>query len=241
MNPIENQASDNELALVTGASSGIGLAICRRLLAAGYTVYGIGRDFSACPIRDAAFHPLEIDLCKTAELPERLRALPLAHRVSLLVNCAGTAYYGPHEELSPQKIHEMVAVNLEAPLVLTQLLLRSLKERRGTIVNVSSVTARSQNNTYGCAYGATKAGLTSFGQSLFEECRKSGVRVVTLQPDLTESNLYRNADFTTASEEDARLLPEETADALMYILSLRSDVAVTEMTLRPQRNRICRK
>lgn len=241
MNPTEPLASPEKLALVTGASSGIGLAICKRLLAEGYTVYGIGRDFSACPIREAAFHPLEIDLCKTAELPERLRTLPLAHRVSLLVNCAGTAYYGPHEELSPQKIHEMVAVNLEAPLVLTQLLLRTLKERRGTIVNVSSVTARSQNNAYGCAYGATKAGLTSFGQSLFEECRKSGVRVVTLQPDLTESNLYRHANFTTASENDARLLPEETADALMYILRLRSDLAVTEMTLRPQKNRIKRK
>ncbi len=233
--------TNSKLALVTGASSGIGQAICKRLLAAGYTVYGIGRDFSACPIQEDAFHPLELDLCRTAQLPERLRELPFSHRISLLVNCAGVAYYGPHEELSPQKIHEMVAVNLEAPLVLTQLLLRSLKEQHGTIVNISSVTARSQNNTYGCAYGATKAGLTSFGQSLFEECRKSGVRVITLQPDLTETNLYRNADFTTASEEDSRLLPEETADALMYILSLRSDVAVTEMTLRPQKNRIQRK
>ncbi len=233
--------NSDKIALVTGASSGIGAAICARLIEDGYTVYGIGRDFSSCPVFSASFHRLTIDLRETTRLADRLKSLLPVQEISLLVNCAGVAYYGPHETISPEKIHEMLAVNLEAPLILTQMFLRGLKARRGTIVNISSVTASSRNNTHGCAYGATKAALTSFGLSLFEECRKSGVRVVTLQPDLTETSLYRNADFQTAPEEDARLLPDETADALMYLLHLRSGVVVTEMTIRPQKNRICRK
>lgn len=228
------------IALVTGATSGIGCAITKRLLTEGYEVYGIGRDFSKCSF-GGAFHPIVLDLTKPQGLADALRAYPPLQSLSLLVNCAGAAYYGPHEELSPGKIHEMVSVNFEAPLVLTGLFLRSLKKTGGTIVNVSSVTARSTNNTYGCAYGATKAALTSFGQSLFEECRKTGVRVVTLQPDLTDTALYRNADFTPAHESDAHLLAEDTADALCYVLNLRRDVVVTEITIRPQKNRIVKK
>ncbi len=152
-----SEQSSTPVALVTGASSGIGLAITKRLLSEGYEVYGIGRDFTTARWNissgDSAvkFHPIVLDLSRPQCLADALRGYPLSHRLTLLVNCAGAAYYGPHEELSPTKIHEMVSVNLEAPLVLINLFLRTLKETNGTIVNVSSVTAHSANNTYGCA------------------------------------------------------------------------------------------
>ena len=59
--------------------------------------------------------------------------------------------FGPHEEINVNKIHNMVALNLEAPLILTQLFLRDLKKIRGTIINISSITAK-KSSTYGCAY-----------------------------------------------------------------------------------------
>lgn len=98
------------------------------------------------------------------------------HTVKVLVNNAGAAYYGLHEELNPKKIQEMVRVNLEAPLILTQQLLRTLKKNGGYIINISSVTAK-QPSPHGCAYAATKAGLASFSSSLFVEARKYGVKV----------------------------------------------------------------
>lgn len=79
-------------------------------------------------------------------------------------------------------------------MIITNLLLRDLKKNKGTIINISSITAE-KTNPHGCAYGATKAGLTSFSHSLFEEARKYGVRVVNLEPDMTDTNLYRNADL----------------------------------------------
>lgn len=125
-------------------------------------------------------------------------------------------------------------------MVLTNLLLRDLKKYRGTVINISSVTAQ-LNNPHGCAYGATKSGLSSFSRSLFDEVRKYGVRVVTIQPDMTKTDLYRNADFTQGEEEASYLLPEEIAETVRDILQMRKGVVVTEITLRPQLHRIRRK
>ena len=60
-----------------------------------------------------------------------------------------------------------------------------------------------------------------FSHSLFEEARKYGVRVVNLEPDMTDTNLYRNADFTVDENEAARIQPNEVADAVLYVLGQR--------------------
>lgn len=225
-------------ALVTGATSGIGRAIADRLLAEGCTVYGVGRNEDGAPSHDH-FHLLKLDLTDTAEIERAVK--PIASSISLLVNAAGVAYYGPHETLSPQAIAEMTAVNVAAPMSLASLLLPHLRECAGTILNVSSVTARSNSNTHGCAYGATKAALTNFSESLFEEVRKHGVRVITIHPDLTDTALYRNADFTPQDDPQYRLTAEEVADCAVSALSSRDGMVVTDITVRPQRNGIHRR
>lgn len=227
----------DRIALITGASSGIGRAVSDALLADGFTVYGIGRTFSADA--DPRLHKLIYDLTDTAGLPAFLKANVPAP-VSLLVNCAGVAYYGPHETLSPAAIREMVTVNVEVPLLLTNLLLRDLRKSEGTIVNVSSVTAKQSNNTHGCAYGATKAALSHFSQSLFEETRKNGVRVITIHPDLTDTKLYRNADFRPSVEPECVLFADEIAKAVLLAVNAREGLVVSDLTIRPQKNKIVR-
>lgn len=227
----------DRIALITGASSGIGRAVSDVLLADGFTVYGIGRTFPADA--DPRLHKLIYDLTDTAGLPAFLKANVPAP-VSLLVNCAGVAYYGPHETLSPAAIREMVTVNVEVPLLLTNLLLRDLRKSEGTIVNVSSVTAKQSNNTHGCAYGATKAALSHFSQSLFEETRKNGVRVITIHPDLTDTKLYRNADFRPSDEPECVLFADEIAKAVLLAVNAREGLVVSDLTIRPQKNKIVR-
>ena len=134
----------------------------------------------------------------------------------------------------------MVRTDLEVPMILSQQLLRGFKKNKGCIVNIASVTAQ-QSNPHGCAYGATKAGLTSFSHSLFEEARKYGVRVVNLEPDMTDTNLYRNADFTVDENEAARIQSNEVADAVLYVLGQREGLVMTDITIRPQLHRIARK
>ena len=258
-------------ALVTGASSGIGLAIAEKLVMEGCEVYGLGRDFSKpdrklqvdvdiptdtnlqadinCKVdrlnvdeqhMNIRFHKITCDLCNTQKLIETIQSINKDHDISLLINNAGVGYYGIHEELNPQKISQMVRTNLEAPMIITNLLLRDLKKNAGIIVNTSSVTA-GKSNPHGCVYGATKAGLTSFSHSLFDEARKYGVKVINIEPDMTATNLYRNADFTADEEVEARLLPEEIADAVWYAVSRREGLVVTDIVVKPQLHRIKRK
>ena len=242
------QREDIELpgkALITGASSGIGLEISKRLVEEGYEVYGIGRDFSEVEkdtllLNCDRFHKVVCDLCDTQKLANTVKKINGNHDITLLINNAGVGYYGLHEELSPQKISQMVRTNLEAPMIISSILLRDLKKNSGIIVNISSVTAE-KTNPHGCAYGATKAGLTSFSHSLFDEARKYGVRVVNIEPDMTATNLYRNADFTADDKLAARLLPEEVTDAVWYAINQRDGLVVTDLVVKPQLHRIKRK
>ena len=134
----------------------------------------------------------------------------------------------------------MVRTNLEVPMILTSLLLRNLKKNKGYVINISSVTANG-TNPHGCAYGATKAGLSSFSHSLFDEARKYGIKVVTISPDMTKTNLYRNADFKEGDEAESYLLPEEIAKAVEYVLGQREGLVISDITLKPQIHRIKRK
>ncbi|MCI8785469.1 MAG: SDR family oxidoreductase [Eubacterium sp.] len=226
-------------AIVTGASAGIGSEISRRLCGLGFEVFGIGREFKE-PAEGQMFHPIVCDLLDTQQLLQNIKDIAARGDVSVLVNNAGVAYYGLHEELNPKKIQQMVRTNLEVPMILTQQLLRQLKANRGYVINISSVTAQS-SSPHGCAYGATKAGLAGFSRSLFDEARKYGVKVVTIYPDMTKTDLYRNADFTVGEEEASYLLPQEIADAVSFILKQREGAVVSEITVKPQIHRIKRK
>lgn len=229
-------------AIVTGASSGIGLEISKTICSLGYEVFGFGRDFEReefvkAEFSGAFFHPVVCDLLDTEKLCRIVKDIAAEYEPYILINNAGTGYYGLHEELNVQKIQEMVRTNLEVPMILTQMLLRKLKKNSGYIINISSVTA-SKSNPHGCAYGATKAALTNFSRSLFDEARKYGVKVSSVQPDMTKTNLYRNADFMEDDEEKACLVPAEVAKAVEYILSQRDGMVVSEITLQPQLHRI---
>ena len=223
-------------AIVTGASSGIGLAIARMLSEEGYKVYGIGRVF---PENSDFFEKrMSLDLRDTDILLEKVSEIK---NVDLLVNAAGSAYYGLAEFNTPDQIKEMCRVDLEAPMILISSLLPRLKDSKGMVINIASVTS-TRINTHGAAYGALKAGLRSYGRSVYEEVRKTGVRVVTVCPDLTAgTKLYRNADFKPSEEEGCFLTPEDTAECVRDIINMREGAVVTEVEVRPQFNRIEKK
>ncbi len=147
-------------AIVTGASAGIGSEISKALCGLGFEVFGIGREFKE-PAEEQLFHPIVCDLLDTQQLLQNIKDIAARGDVSVLVNNAGVAYYGLHEELNPKKIQQMVRTNLEVPMILTQQLLRHLKANRGFVINISSVTAQS-SSPHGCAMERQRQVLPDF-------------------------------------------------------------------------------
>ncbi|MDD6790003.1 MAG: SDR family NAD(P)-dependent oxidoreductase [Lachnospira sp.] len=221
-------------ALVTGASSGIGRAVAERLAGLGYEVTGVGRNFRR---DESGIRQMILDLTDEKGLRDFLMDYRREGPPDLLVHCAGVAWYGMAEEMDGEKVRAMIRTNLEVPMIITGALLRDIKSVNGTIIFISSVTADGPSPR-ACVYGAAKAGLTAYADSLFAENRKYGLKVSVIEPDLTDTNLYRNADFKPEEGEMYCLSPEDTADAVEFIVTRREGEVLTHLTLRPQKNRI---
>ena len=226
-------------AVVTGATSGIGLAISRKLIESGFKVHGIGRDFSKTEISDEHFIEWICDVTDSPGLEHTARDILRVEPegIDVLVNNAGVAYFGPHEELSWPEIEQMIDTNLKAPLLLCNIFLRSLKEKKGFIINMSSVSGEIQSR-WGGTYAATKAALLHFGKNLFDDVRKSGLKVVTVVPDLTDTPFYDHLNFSPGTDYDAHLDTDTVAESVLNILQQKEGVVITQLTIRPQKHQI---
>lgn len=221
-------------AIVTGASSGIGKAIAEVLVKNAYEVYGIGRNFT----EDVRFHAIVCDLLDEKQYQAMMLSLP--KEIDVLVNNAGCAYYGMHETISDARIHEMIKLNLEIPERMSQHYIRALRLRQGLMINVASITGTHPSPHAAC-YASTKAAMISFSNSIFEENRKHGVKVTCLIPDMTETNLYRNADFKADENDGCCLYPMDIANVVEQILSQRNGIVAKEIIIQPQFHRIQKK
>jgi short-subunit dehydrogenase len=221
------------LAVVTGASSGIGEAIARRLLAADWRVAGISRRPGT--IQHEGYKHIEADLSSPAALSLAAETILREEGpLEVLINNAGVGYFAPHEELSMAQIEEMVRVNLLAPLLLSKILLRAIKSSQGWIINISSFSAH-ERSSFGAVYAATKAGLKHFSDSLFDEVRKSGTKIVTICPDITRTPFYDDLSFAPEDDPAAAIRPESIAETVIHILSQEDGAIVSEIVMRPQR------
>ncbi|NQY94954.1 MAG: SDR family NAD(P)-dependent oxidoreductase [Campylobacteraceae bacterium] len=160
-------------AIVTGYSSGIGREICTHLENNEYEII-----------------KLESRLEDITSLEEEVKNILKNNDIDVLINCAGLGVFVPHEEVSLSKIKELIDINLTAPIILSNLLLRSLKKTQGHIINITSIEA-TKHSKFSALYTATKSGLRDFGLCLFEEVRKSGVKVTSINPDITQTEFLR--------------------------------------------------
>ena len=217
-------------AVVTGASSGIGKAITNRLLTMGYEVIGVSRSVQDDDFHHTNFHAVTCNLAKEKETLKLCQQLK-KESIYILVNCAGFGKFEPHEALHVDTISTMTFLNLTAPILLTNALLRSLKENDGYLININSIEAI-RASKFAALYSATKAGLKAFGDALFEETRKSGLSITNINPDMTQSNFYDTLRFDVSQKEDEKLLASDIADAVNHILTMRKGAVVSEYTIR---------
>jgi len=151
--------------------------------------------------------------------------------IDILVNSAGVGHFAMHEDLTYLQIKEMVELNLLAPVILTKTFLKRIKKSKGTIINISSISS-TKPSRMGALYSATKSALTQFSDTLFEECRKDGVRVVSIVPDTVKTNFFDNLRFCPTEIDDTYIEPETIAKLVIDLISYKSPV--TKVYIHPQ-------
>ena len=220
--------------LVTGASSGIGRAIARNLLQQGHHVIGVSRDRGKFARHMDNFSPVQLDLSRLNELPQKLRELEHAFpEIDAVVFCAGMGQFGSVEEFSYAQIEDLMTINFTSQAFLTRALLPALKRKaRSDLIFIGSEAAL-KGSRKGAVYCASKFAVRGFTQALREECGKSNVRVCLINPGMVKTAFFEPLSFEPGDDESNFIEPEDVADAVSYVLNSRAQTVVDEINLSP--------
>lgn len=210
------------VALVTGASSGIGWECAQRLAELGAQVIVSGRDTDRLALLATmtGATPLAADL-GTADGVRHLgtAALDAAGRIDILVNNAGEGHAGRFTAMSASRVEHLIAVNLTAPLQLTRMLLPGMVSRgTGHLAFVTSIAGR-MGVSGEAVYSGTKAGLDTFAESLRLELAGTGVRVGVLVPGVVRTAFFDRRGAPYARRRPAPLPADRVASALVRAIA----------------------
>ena len=230
-----NELKDR-IAVVTGASRGIGLAIATRLAKDGAEVVLTARDAEALQrvqkkIAGKAV-PVAADVTSHRDVDRLFRRVKkLYERLDILVNCAGVFTYKPFRETTLEDWHKNLETNLTAPFLLTQGALPLLAgSAHPHVVNILSISS-SQAFTNCSAYTASKFGALGLTRVLRKELQPLGIRVTAILPGLTDTRLL--GEFGFEISRDKVMQPEDVAEAVIGALMQPVRTAVEEILLMP--------
>lgn len=233
-------------ALVTGAGSGIGRSIALRLAAAGAHLYLVGRtaanlesvkqELAATRI---SVHAILCDLNTDNDVANiRHTVRRFSERLDILVHCAGTITLAPLQAVAVEDFDRHYRINVRAPLLLTQTLLPLITEARGQIVFINSSVGTRAKERVG-AYAASKHALKALADTLRMEINPSGVRVLSIFPGDTATEMQRQLcrEQDRPFVPEAMLQPDDVATAVVNALTLPPTAELTDLHIRPARPR----
>lgn len=230
------------MALVTGATSGIGRAIALELSRHGAQLCIVGRDpvtleETACEI--GQFSPVTrrpIDLTLEDTFQPLVRHLgEEVERLDILVHSAGVAHLGLMEHARIQDLDRQYMINVRAPYLLTQRLLPLLDRARGQVVFINSSAGLTAKRAEAGQYAATKHALKAVADSLREEVNPKGIRVLSVYLGRTATPLQEALSRRQegAYHPEVLLQPQDVASTIVHALMLPATAEVTDISMRP--------
>lgn len=226
-------------AVVTGASSGIGLAISKMLLASNYNVVGLARFQSNAPLDHPLFKAHPCDLTDMEKLEALVKALSKRYpNVDCLILNAGKMLFGTVEQLSLRAIEDNLRLNLLSAIAVSKAFLPAMKRRKqGRILFMGSECALKGSNG-ASAYAAGKFGLRGFAQALRDECKKDGISVTEIHPGLVRTPFFHELNFQPADGDLHAMEADDIAKLVMAVLTARPGTSIDQITVNPQLSKI---
>lgn len=226
---------DNKIAIITGASSGMGAEFSKSLVQQGAQVFGLARSEDKLQaIQEtlgSSFQPVPLDVTRQQEVEQWIDQTFSDKQPDILINNAGLGRFGKVEELPLEEWEAMIQTNLSAIFYMTRKMVPLMKQSPNTshIINIASIAGKVGNPELS-GYNASKFGVRGFSEALFKELRYDKIKVTCFYPGSTATKFFDDAH----SEAHANMMqPEDVAQVLVNVLQTPDNFLINDITMRP--------
>lgn len=227
---------DKKIAVLTGASSGLGTAMAEALVEKGAKVYGLARNLKALNTLKTKlgtdFIPVQLDVSDNTNVKKWVSETFLEKNYpDILINNAGLGSFGKIDEMPTEEWLGMVNTNLNGMYYITSQVVSLMKKKKEVthIVNIGSIlgtTGRADS----AAYCTTKFGVQGFSEALFKELRFFDIKVTCLNPGSIDTHFFESSGV---QPHQNMLQPRDLANTLTHILETPDNMLINELTVRP--------
>jgi 3-hydroxy acid dehydrogenase/malonic semialdehyde reductase len=231
----KGQSIKNKVVIVTGASSGIGLAMTEALLVDGYDVIAIAKDFSSFKVEHDRLRIEELDVSALDNLAQASNDIlkSINKPIKALVNNAGLGKMAFLEQLSIADMRMVMDINFMSHAIITKVFLPTLKRQGQADIVFTGSEAALKGARQGSIYCASKFAIRGFAQSLREECGKSRVRVTLINPGAVRTPFFDDLHFEPGADSENAIEASDIADILLTVLNSRPQTVFDEINLSP--------
>lgn len=234
----------DKVAVVTGASSGLGRHFAEQLIDRGARVFGLARSTDTLTaLRDElgeAFHPVECDVRDEPAVQAAFQTvLDEGGRVDVLINNAGLGQFGPVDETDLDTWDVQQATNVRGVFLCTRAVVPTMKQQNeaegfgGHIVNIASIAGLLGNPNIS-AYNASKFAVRGFSEATMKELRDDGIKVSCVYPGSVETRFFEVAGVDMTSNP---LQPDDVAATVLHLIEMPDNYLISDVVMRPLRPR----